>query len=178
MIKVIVVACLIGLFAHRHRKRLRTSLDNTLTKEVPELIDQLNVLLRAGYTPANALRQLEPWLTAPMRRVIANINVLIRRGVRFTSAIVELRHEIGPPVYAIVDALIQLDRDGLSATTVLDRLSVEAHAQRRRRAEAEARELPIRLIFPMVCCVLPSFIILTVVPLLAGTLLGMRTHLG
>lgn len=178
MISAIVIVCLIGFFTLRHRKRTRTTTLETLKHDLPELIDQLIVLLRAGYTPANAFVQLEPWLTAPMNGVVADVNVLVRRGVRFASAVVELRHHIGPPAHAIVDALIQLDRDGLAATTILDRLSGEAHAERRRRAEAEARELPIRLILPMVCCVLPSFIMLTVVPMLAGTLAGLRTHLG
>lgn len=178
MITAIVIVCLFGFVICRHRKRVRVTTIETLAGNLPELIDQLIVLLRAGYTPANAFLQLEPWLTAPMNGVVAEVNALIRRGVRFASALVELRHHIGPPVYAIVDALIQLDHDGLAATTVLDRLSSEAHAQRRRRAEVDARELPVRLIFPMVCCVFPSFIMLTVVPMLAGTLAGVRTHLG
>lgn len=178
MIKAIVIVCGIGFFVRRRHKRARDSTYETLKGDLPELIDQLIVLLRAGYTPANAFLQLEPWLTTPMNGVVAEVNSLVRRGVRFTSAVVELRHHIGPPVYAIVDALIQLDCDGVVATTILDRLSSEAHAQRRRRAEAEARELPIRLIFPMVCCVFPSFVMLTVVPMLVGTLAGVRTHLG
>lgn len=178
MITAIFILCVVRFFIRRRRSRTRVATNETLQGNLPELIDQLIVLLRAGYTPANAFLQLEPWLTSPMNGVIAEINALVRRGVRFASAVVELRHHIGPPAYAIVDALIQLDSDGLAATTILDRLSGEAHAQRRLRAEAEARELPVRLIFPMVCCVFPSFIMLTVVPMLAGTLVGIRTHLG
>jgi tight adherence protein C len=178
MITTIVILCVIGVFTRRHRKRTRAMANDTLTENLPEFIDQLIVLLRAGYTPANAFLQLEPWLTAPMSEVIAEINVLVRRGVRFASAVVELRHHIGPPAYGLVDALIKLDCDGIAATSILDRLSIETHSQRRRHAEANARELPIRLIFPMVCCVFPSFIMLTIVPMLAGTLAGVRTHLG
>lgn len=178
MIKAILILCGIWFFVHHRHKHAHGSTHETPAGDLPELVDQLIVLLRAGYSPPNAFLQLEPWPTAPMNGVVAEVNSLVRRGVRFTSAVVELRHHIGPPVYAIVDALIQLDRDGIAATTVLDRLSGEAHAQRRRRAEAEARELPVRLIFPMVCCVFPSFVMLTVVPMLAGTLVGVRTHLG
>ena len=113
-----------------------------------------------------------------MNSVVAEINSLVGCGVRFASAVVEFRRHLGPPAFPIVDALIQLDSDGVAATIILDRLSGEAHNQRRLLAEAEAREIPIRLIFPMVCCVFPSFVMLTVVPMLAGTLASLRTHLG
>ena len=33
-----------------------------------------------------------------------------------------------------------------------------------------ARRVPVQLLFPLVACVLPAFALLTVVPLLAGTL--------
>ncbi|MEK7294960.1 MAG: type II secretion system F family protein, partial [Actinomycetota bacterium] len=178
MIQAITISCLVGFVIRRRNRRKHSLPNDSLKVDLPELIDQLIVLLRAGYSPANAFMQLEPWLIPPMNGVVKEINDLVRRGVRFSSAVVELRHHLGPPVYALVDALIQLDSDGPTTTAILDRLSDEAHAQRRRRAEAESRELPIRLIFPMVCCVLPSFIMLTVVPMLAGTIAGVRTHLG
>ena len=177
MILTVFILSVAGFFIHRRRKGMRVSSDETLQSELPELMDQLIVLLRAGYTPANAFLQLEPWLMYPLRNVVAEVNALVGRGVRFSSAVVELRRHLGPPVYALVDAVIQLDSAGFATPIVLERLSAEAHAQRRLGADAEARELPVRLIFPMVCCVLPSFIMLTVVPMLAGTLIALRTHL-
>ena len=174
----LVIAFAAGLFIRRIRKQSRAKIVAARADDLPEFIDQLIVLLRAGYTPANALAQIEPWLPSPMNAFVAEVNALVGCGVRFASAVVELRSRLGPPAFPIVDALIQLDLDGTSATTILDRLSGEAHSQRRLRTEAKARELPIRLIFPMVCCVFPSFIILTIVPMLAGTLTGLRTHLG
>jgi hypothetical protein len=42
--------------------------------------------------------------------------------------------------------------------------------QRRRQAEAAARELPVRLALPLVCCTLPSVAVLTVVPVIVAAL--------
>ncbi|MHB1090429.1 MAG: hypothetical protein ACYC0U_05105, partial [Ilumatobacteraceae bacterium] len=100
MIKAIVIVCGIWFLVQRRHKRARDSTHETMKDNLPELIDQLIVLLRAGYTPANAFLQLEPWLTPPMIGVVAEVNSLVRRGVRFASAVVELRHHIGPPAYA------------------------------------------------------------------------------
>jgi pilus assembly protein TadC len=41
---------------------------------------------------------------------------------------------------------------------------------RRRAAETSARKLPVRLSFPLVLCILPAFIVLTVVPAIFGAL--------
>ena len=51
--------------------------------------------------------------------------------------------------------------------TVLSRLADDARRQRRHDLEAAVRRLPVRLSFPLVCCSLPAFVLLTVVPLVA-----------
>jgi pilus assembly protein TadC len=52
----------------------------------------------------------------------------------------------------------------------LERVAEQARDVRRRHAEESARRVPVQLLFPLVACVLPAFVLLTVVPLLAGTL--------
>src|SRR5436190_172863 len=52
----------------------------------------------------------------------------------------------------------------------LARLAGEERAALRRRAEAHARKVPVRLLFPLVFLVLPAFVLLTVVPGLAAGL--------
>ena len=59
-------------------------------------------------------------------------------------------------------------REGLGILTAA--LAREARLDRRRRAEARARRVPVLLLFPLVLCVLPAFGLLTVVPLLVGSL--------
>ena len=74
----------------------------------------------------------------------------------------------GPSARGIVDALSSGERYGHPLGPALERLGDDARATRRRLAEAEARRLPVRLSFPLVCCTLPSFVLLTIAPLLAG----------
>jgi pilus assembly protein TadC len=91
-------------------------------------------------------------------------------GQRFAEVMKNLRTNLGPNIYPICDILVSADRDGLPITSVLDQLSFHAHQERRRLREVEAKELPVRLLFPLVCCILPSFILLAMVPLLINSL--------
>ena len=52
----------------------------------------------------------------------------------------------------------------------LERAGLELRLARRRRAEEAARRLPVRLLAPLLTCVLPAFVLLTVVPLLVAAL--------
>ena len=70
----------------------------------------------------------------------------------------------------LADALLASDRLGAPVGPVLARLAAEERTALRRRAEAHARRVPVRLLFPLVFLVLPAFVLLTVVPGLAAGL--------
>ena len=81
---------------------------------------------------------------------------------------------LGHEATVFVDALATADRYGLSLAPVLDRLADDIRAERRRRAEAQARTLPVKLAFPLVMCTLPSFVLLAIVPALLGAVSTLR----
>ena len=70
----------------------------------------------------------------------------------------------------VTDVLLASDRLGAPAGPALTRLAHDVRADLRRRAEARARTLPVKLLFPLVFLVLPAFGLLTVVPALLAAL--------
>jgi tight adherence protein C len=66
--------------------------------------------------------------------------------------------------------LLASDRLGAPAGPALTRLAHDVRTDLRRRAEARARTLPVKLLFPLVFLVLPAFGLLTVVPALLSAL--------
>jgi len=81
---------------------------------------------------------------------------------------------LGPQVRPLAEALADSDRAGVPLGPALDLVAADARRERRHRAELIARRLPVQLCFPLVVCVLPSFVLLTVAPLLAGTVHALR----
>jgi tight adherence protein C len=90
------------------------------------------------------------------------------RGHRFADAVAELPKRLGAESHGLADSMSAADRYGLPLAPVLDRLSFEAAAARRRQGEADARRLPVRLSFPLVMTTLPSFVLIAIAPAVIG----------
>ncbi len=68
----------------------------------------------------------------------------------------------------LANAIISSERSGSPLDDLLDHQGIEARAALRRSAEERARRLPIVLLLPTVTCVLPAFVLVTVVPVVVG----------
>ena len=168
---ILVITCLaIGLFRHRNRNLIAPQ----LSRQLPEFIDAIVLLLHSGASPAQALIAAPSWLEPPLHHIVNGVAQQISHGNRFSESVTALRGSIGPPVFPLVEALLSVDRDGQSIANVLDRLSSESRAQRRRQLDADIRRLPVRLTIPLACCILPSFVLLGVVPMIATALVHLK----
>jgi tight adherence protein C len=141
---------------------------------LPDLVELIVIALRAGTTPAAALSLVAPNSPAPLRPALAEVEHRLRRGQRLADALPAFIELLGHEATVFVDALATADRYGLPLAPVLDRLADDIRAERRRRAEAQARTLPVKLAFPLVVCTLPSFVLLAIVPALLGALSTLR----
>ena len=70
--------------------------------------------------------------------------------------------------YVSLDALALSVRYGLPIDAVAERLEGELAERRRRVLETRIRQLPVRLLFPLVLCVLPAFVLVGVVPVVVA----------
>jgi len=95
-------------------------------------------------------------------------------GRRLGDALADIPVRAGEVTRPLVAALVASDRYGAPLGDALERLAAEVRADRRRRAEEAARKVPVKLLFPLVCCVLPAFGLLTVAPLIAGAIAALR----
>lgn len=136
---------------------------------VPLALDVLTMAARAGCTPRLAVATAARWSPSEVATVLAAVEQRCRLGASLTDALTDLgRAE--PALRSLTDGLVVAERSGAPIADLLARLADDARAALRRRAEAHARRVPVRLLFPLVFLVLPAFGLLTVVPALASGL--------
>jgi tight adherence protein C len=151
------------------RRRSRRD-DATLVRQLPVVLDLLQVAAGAGCTPFLAFESAVRWAPAPLANRLQPVTDACALGSSFSEALDDLVRAT-PRLRPLADALLASERLGVAVTTRLEQLAGEERAAFRRRAEAHARQIPVRLLFPLVFLVLPAFVLLTVAP---GVAAGLR----
>lgn len=138
-------------------------------RELPTALDLLVVAVGAGAPPQSAVELAARWAPGPVAAPLQQVLVTTGLGGSFVDALTTLRVD-QPKLAPVAEVLAASARLGAPAAASLTRLADEARAASRRRAEARARVLPVKLLFPLVFLVLPAFGVLTVVPALLSAM--------
>lgn len=159
-------------FAWLWRQRRRTTLaPHVNPDDLAYAVELFAVALHNGLNAMQATAYVAEWvddeLGDGLRRTIEQVD----RGRPFSDALEELPLQLGG-VHPLVSALVAHDRYGSPIADNLARLAADSRADARRRAEQAARRLPVTLLFPLTVCVLPAFLLLTVVPAAIDALSG------
>jgi tight adherence protein C len=148
--------------------------DALVRRHLPDVVELLAAAVDAGCTLAVAIPLLAPLSPEPFGTALVAVARRQRHGERVADALGTLADRLGAPVEPVVAALAGCERNGLPLAPTLARLAVDARHDRRRRAEAAARTLPVRLSFPLVLCLLPAFVLLGIVPAMVPALQGLH----
>lgn len=138
--------------------------------EVPDFIDTIAVHLRAGRPPASAFLHSARTAVGATGEAARGVATALHGGERFVDSLLSHRTNFDLRAQPLIDVLVDTERDGLPPRAIFERLADEAKSQRRRDADQRLRALPVRLTLPLVGCVLPAYVLLTVVPLLVTQL--------
>ena len=147
------------------RRRRARHTDDAMLAALPVAVDLVGVAVGAGCTPYRAVGLASEWSPPAIATVLADIDRTAALGASFDDALRGAGSRT-PAVRSLTETLRTSARLGSPAAAALVRLAQEVRADVRRRAEARARTVPVRLLFPLVFCVLPAFALLTVVPVL------------
>ena len=145
------------------RSRRQRRLDDEMARQVAVAVDLVGVGVGAGHTPYLAVELGARWSPALVARDLDTVVRACAMGQSFDDALRELGRRT-PNARGLAETLRTSARLGSPAAPALTRLASELRADLRRRAEARARTVPVRLCFPLVGCILPAFALLTVVP--------------
>lgn len=155
-------------------RRLAKRPQEAVRRSLPEVVDLLALAVGAGLTVPLAVAAVAGRAEGPVADELGRVVDAVARGRRCADALDDAAHRLGPSARPVLAALAASERYGAPLAEALAVQAADVRADRRRRAEEAARRVPVRLLFPLVLCVLPAFGLLTVAPLLAGALGSLR----
>lgn len=151
--------------AHRTRRREAEA----WAAAVPDAVDLFGLALAGGVTVPAALALVAQRAPPPLGPALVRADLRFRHGEPLDQALGRVG-EVDPAAGSLVAVLVAAHCDGAPTAEPLARLADEHRSARRRRAEARARQVPVRMLFPLVGCTLPAFVLVTVVPAVASSL--------
>ena len=136
-----------------------------LLRELPDVVDRLCLTVDAGLGFESALlrtaRSANGVLGQELLRAIQDIQL----GARRADALQALADRCGvPELRRIVSSLRQAEEFGVPVAQVLRSESDALRDRQVQLAEERAQKLPVKILFPLVFCVLPALLIVVVGP--------------
>jgi tight adherence protein C len=140
---------------------------------LPDAVDLLALALGSGLAVAPALALAAARTPTPLGPALARAHERIVHGAPLPDALEQVADQ-GPASRPLIALLVAAHRDGAPVVDPLTRLAGELRADRRRAVEARARQVPVRLLFPLVLCSLPAFVLLAIVPPVVAAVADLR----
>jgi Flp pilus assembly protein TadB len=144
--------------ARRRRLRVRA--------ELPHLVGLLAAAVRGGLPPADGLAVVCAALPGPASLALAALPPRIRLGVDPVEVWASL--ETDPSLAPLGRTLSRSARTGEPVAEALERLGTELAARARSETEDAARRVGVQAAVPLGICLLPAFLVLGIVPVVAG----------
>lgn len=167
LVAAVVVAVLVwralGSREPAHERRRREH----VARSLPHVVDLLAVALASGSSPTGALSAVAAAVDGP---VVADLRAA-EHSLRLGRDPVRVWRELAdrPGMTVLGRAMARAVESGASVSEALHRLAEDLHATARLEAESRARAVGVRASAPLGLCLLPAFVLVGVVPLVAGT---------
>jgi len=137
----------------------------------PAVLDLLGAALRAGLNPHKAVLRVAERAPHILHEDLGLAAAVLRLGGTPAAALREAADRSGlDELRAAAAALEAAERWGAPPAEALAARAEALRTRARLQAEAAAGQAAVRLAFPLVLCFLPAFVLLTVVPTVAGSL--------
>ena len=137
-------------------------------RDLVHLVGLLASALRAGAAPGQALAVVSTALPGPGADRLAAVPARLALGI--DPATVWQGLAADPVLAPLGRALERAGSSGASVADLVDRLAAELGEAERARAEDRARTVGVRAAVPLGLCLLPAFLLLGIVPVVAGLL--------
>jgi tight adherence protein C len=136
-----------------------------ILRTLSDTLDLLTISVEAGLSLnaaiAQVVRNVPGVLSSEFARMLQEIQLGVPRSEAFRHLAERTDVE---ELNAFALAMIQADIFGVSIASVLRTQATQLRIKRRQAAEGKAQQTPVKIVFPLVLCVLPSLFVVIVGP--------------
>ncbi|MBS1847723.1 MAG: type II secretion system F family protein [Actinobacteria bacterium] len=156
-----------GLEVSRARVAGRALADETLLA-----VELASVIARTGATVPQTIEAIAPRLGGRLGRGLERAAVAHRAGSLLDDELGSVADDLGAVVADFLAILRAAHVDGDPMEFAFLRLADRMRADNRRAVDGDVRRLSVKLLVPLVCCTLPGFVLIAIVPLGAAAFGG------
>jgi len=165
---LILVIAVLGFFAPDIYLKIKlNNIREEINKSLPDVVDLLALCVGAGLSFTLALKWVtekskDSYLINDLKITLKEINV----GKPRREALNDFARRLNSSdVARFVRTIIQAEKMGTSVGEALAILSEDSREQRYRRGERIAMKAPIKMLFPLIFCIMPVVLILIAAPI-------------
>ncbi|MCH1867759.1 type II secretion system F family protein [Nocardioides sp. CFH 31398] len=140
-------------------------------RDLASLVDLFAGALAAGAPPGRAVRVVCEALPGPAADRLAGVVARLELGVAPEQVWSDLAAD--PVLGPLGRTLARAESSGASVATAVGALADDLAGQARAEVEDRARAVGVRAALPLGLCLLPAFLLLGVVPMVAGMVAGL-----
>lgn len=138
---------------------------SALRRALPDMLDMLTISVEAGLGFDQAIAKIVRNTSGPLAEQFGRMLQEVQAGVSRSDALRHLaqRTEV-PELNGFIMSIVQAEVFGISVSSVLRTQAAEMRLKRRQFAEEAAQKAPVKLVFPLVLCILPATLIVILGP--------------
>lgn len=138
-----------------------------LAAAVPHVVDLMAACLAAGLSPDAAVEQISAAVDPPISDELAALAARLRLGVDPVTVWRDLAGH--PQLGGLGRSIARAVDSGASVSEAMQRLAEDLRRRTRADVETRARAVGVKAAIPLGLCLLPAFVLVGVVPLVAGS---------
>ncbi len=136
-----------------------------IQKQLPDAMDMLTICVESGLGFDAALSQVARNTAGPLAAELARALQEMQIGKTRSQALRSMADRTTvPELRSFVSSLVQAGDLGISVAGVLREQAKEMRLRRRQRAEEQAQKVPVKILFPLMLCLLPALFVVIMGP--------------